>query len=461
MRSLSGSAFQSACFFALRELQERLGRPGVDGVGVLERQVVDRVLQDVDAGDPDLLRGAGAPAMTMGPSERVPLALVGGEHGHDLSAVAVRRLEVRARSGEDGEDPALANRLGEALRVGRALLHPRGRLLALGGRLLLPLRLVVGGPEANDVLDLPGGEELGRTDGELSGGVGEDRLSLDHRRRLASAGADGDSEKKQRQRGRRAPGESHRGLLFPRCYVVSESTAKSFSRSGHRSSASRPDRLPCESPLRMSKHDVVVVGGGISGLTFAFEAARAGRSVLVLERAEKPGGCLSTHRTAGGYWFELGAHTCYNSYVGFTELIEGCGLRGEVLQRAKTHLRFLDGDRLVPGSNLGVLLRLFSWPEAAISLPRMLGAKKDGKTVEEFYGRHRREAELREGPGPDALGGPLAERRRVPGRDALQDARHAPEGLPAQLHASRGAAVRDRRARPAAGRRGGDGHGRR
>jgi UDP-galactopyranose mutase len=137
----------------------------------------------------------------------------------------------------------------------------------------------------------------------------------------------------------------------------------------------------------MSKHDVVVVGGGISGLTFAREAARAGRSVLVLESGAKPGGCLSTHRTAGGYWFELGAHTCYNSYAGFSELIEGCGLRGEVLKRAKTHLRFLDGDRLVPGSNLGALLRLFSWPEAAVSLPRLFGTKKDGRTVEEFYGR--------------------------------------------------------------------------
>ena len=136
----------------------------------------------------------------------------------------------------------------------------------------------------------------------------------------------------------------------------------------------------------MSRHDVVVVGGGISGLTFAHEAAKAGRRVLVLERAGKPGGCLSTHRTAGGYWFELGAHTCYNSYVGFAQTVEGLGLRGEVLPRAKTHLRFLDGDRLFPGSNLGVLLRLFSWPEAAVSLPRMLGAKKEGRTVAEFYG---------------------------------------------------------------------------
>ena len=137
----------------------------------------------------------------------------------------------------------------------------------------------------------------------------------------------------------------------------------------------------------MSRHDVVVVGSGISGLTFAFAAARAGRSVLVLEKGEKAGGCLSTHRAGSGYWFELGAHTCYNSYVGFTKLVDECGLRDAVLPRAKTHLRFLDGERLVPGSNLGVLLRLFSWPEAAVSLPRMIGAKKEGKTVEEFYGR--------------------------------------------------------------------------
>lgn len=137
----------------------------------------------------------------------------------------------------------------------------------------------------------------------------------------------------------------------------------------------------------MSKHDVVVVGGGISGLSFAFEAGRAGRTVLVLEKEARPGGCLATRRAGSGYWFELGAHTCYNSYASFTALLEACGLRDDVQARAKTHLRFLDGDRLVPGSNLGVLLRLFSWPEAAVSLPRMLGATKDGRTVAEFYGR--------------------------------------------------------------------------
>jgi len=137
----------------------------------------------------------------------------------------------------------------------------------------------------------------------------------------------------------------------------------------------------------MSRHDVIVIGGGISGLAFAHEAANAGRSVLVLESDSRLGGCLSTHRTGGGYWFELGAHTCYNSYVDLARVIEGCGLRGDVLPRAKTHLRFLEGDSLVPGSNLGALLRLFSWGELLRGMPRIFKERKDGQTVYSYYSR--------------------------------------------------------------------------
>jgi UDP-galactopyranose mutase len=137
----------------------------------------------------------------------------------------------------------------------------------------------------------------------------------------------------------------------------------------------------------MAKHDVIVIGGGISGLTFAFESARAGRSTLVLERAARVGGCLSTHRGPGDYWFELGAHTCYNSYVGLAEVLEGCGLGPEVVKRAASKLRFLDGDALVSGANLSVLLRLFSWGELLRCLPRMFNEKKDGQTVYAYYSR--------------------------------------------------------------------------
>ncbi len=139
--------------------------------------------------------------------------------------------------------------------------------------------------------------------------------------------------------------------------------------------------------MRGMTTDVIVIGAGVSGLSFAWEAARAGRSVLVLERAARVGGCLSTHRTASGYWLELGAHTCYNSYTGLVEMLESCGLRGEVVARESTKLRFLDGDRLVKGANLSALLRLLAWGEALKCLPRAVGARKEGQTVYSYYSR--------------------------------------------------------------------------
>ncbi|HUK65183.1 MAG TPA: FAD-dependent oxidoreductase [Anaeromyxobacteraceae bacterium] len=137
----------------------------------------------------------------------------------------------------------------------------------------------------------------------------------------------------------------------------------------------------------MSKHDVIVIGAGMSGLAFAHHAARAGRSVLVLEREKRVGGCVHTHRTGPGYWFELGAHTCYNSYLALTEILEELGMRDKVLRREGSRLRFLRDDRLVKGSNLSALMRLFSWGELLPRLPRLLTEQKDGKTVYGYYSR--------------------------------------------------------------------------
>lgn len=46
--------------------------------------------------------------------------------------------------------------------------------------------------------------------------------------------------------------------------------------------------------------DVVVVGGGIGGLTAAVRAQRAGARVIVLEKAYEPGG--TTAHSEGGVW---------------------------------------------------------------------------------------------------------------------------------------------------------------
>jgi protoporphyrinogen/coproporphyrinogen III oxidase len=147
-------------------------------------------------------------------------------------------------------------------------------------------------------------------------------------------------------------------------------------------------------------HDVLVIGAGISGLSFAYHAARAGRRVLVVERAPRPGGCLHTEAAGDSFWIELGAHTCYNSYRGFIELLDGLGLLGELQARGKPVLRFLEGDQVLHGKNLGALLRRMSTWQVLKSLPRALGKKPDGQTVRSHYSRFVGQANYARALGP-------------------------------------------------------------
>ncbi len=136
----------------------------------------------------------------------------------------------------------------------------------------------------------------------------------------------------------------------------------------------------------MERYDAVVVGGGVSGASFAWHCARAGRSVLLLEREARLGGCLHSLRTASGYWLELGAHTCYNSYGGFIELLEGLALKDHLLPRAKVPFALLKDGGLHPLTPGGVLKLLDLW-ELARSLPAAFTAKKDGQTMYGYYAR--------------------------------------------------------------------------
>jgi UDP-galactopyranose mutase len=125
----------------------------------------------------------------------------------------------------------------------------------------------------------------------------------------------------------------------------------------------------------------------MSGLSFAFHAARAERTVCVVEAEGRVGGCVDTRTFGDGFWIELGAHTCYNSYGAFIELLEGLELMGELQARGKPVLRFVSQEGILPGKNLGGLLRRMKWWELLRSLPRMIGASPDGKSVQEHYGR--------------------------------------------------------------------------
>lgn len=134
--------------------------------------------------------------------------------------------------------------------------------------------------------------------------------------------------------------------------------------------------------------DVIVVGGGVSGLAFAWKAAQAGRRVTLLEREGRVGGCLHSHRRADGYWFEMGAHTVYNSYGAFLDIAVGGGVTGRIVERGPARsqfglLRHEEVHWLTPPKILGQL----SWLEAATHFPFGIFRSKAGETVYSYYAR--------------------------------------------------------------------------
>lgn len=133
----------------------------------------------------------------------------------------------------------------------------------------------------------------------------------------------------------------------------------------------------------MDTYDLIVIGGGISGLTLARRGAAHGWKTLLLEKEIKVGGCLATHRFEGpaqGFWAELGAHTCYNSYGALLELLAD-DLKDRMQARHKAPWRVWDGQRLQ-----SVFARMH-WPTLLPSLPRLFVTSKAGQGLKDYYSR--------------------------------------------------------------------------
>lgn len=92
---------------------------------------------------------------------------------------------------------------------------------------------------------------------------------------------------------------------------------------------------------------VAVVGGGVSGIAAALEAADRGADVLLFEAGDRLGGCLATHRE-GSFLFEDGPNSIPASDDAFRWLCTALGLDGAILaSRADAAVRRLHhGGRL-------------------------------------------------------------------------------------------------------------------
>lgn len=79
-------------------------------------------------------------------------------------------------------------------------------------------------------------------------------------------------------------------------------------------------------------YDCVIVGAGISGIAFAAKLKEKGQKVLVVEKSDRLGGQIQSFESkiAEEFWFEMGAHTCYNSYTSLISLVEDKSLLSEL-----------------------------------------------------------------------------------------------------------------------------------
>jgi protoporphyrinogen/coproporphyrinogen III oxidase len=130
-------------------------------------------------------------------------------------------------------------------------------------------------------------------------------------------------------------------------------------------------------------YDLLIIGGGISGLGLAHLGTRRGLRTLLLESARTVGGCIATQGfpEAPGFWVEGGAHTCYNSYGHLLDIIADLGLSSQLAPKGKVSFKVLHRGRL-----RSVLARLHPL-ELLVSLPRLAREPKAGRSVADYYSR--------------------------------------------------------------------------
>lgn len=130
----------------------------------------------------------------------------------------------------------------------------------------------------------------------------------------------------------------------------------------------------------MNCYDCIVIGGGISGITFAHYLSQKEKNVLLLEKNEELGGQIhsSTYVDDASFWFELGAHTCYNSYTHLLDIVEDLGLEDELQVLDKGSYVIYKEKIVSPMEELSLIPLIFNGIKLFFS-------SRESKTVKKYF----------------------------------------------------------------------------
>jgi phytoene dehydrogenase-like protein len=128
------------------------------------------------------------------------------------------------------------------------------------------------------------------------------------------------------------------------------------------------------------KYDVVILGAGHNGLVAAGYLARAGLSVLLLEKNDYIGGATTSQRLFPDYDARLSRYSYLVSLLP-DKVIQDLGLNIELRSRATASFTPYERD----GEHRGLLLSNVSEPASRASLRELTGSDADFEKLKQFY----------------------------------------------------------------------------
>jgi phytoene dehydrogenase-like protein len=130
-----------------------------------------------------------------------------------------------------------------------------------------------------------------------------------------------------------------------------------------------------------TRYDVVVVGGGHNGLVSAAYLARAGLSVLVLERQDRVGGAAVSERVFAGMDARLSKYAYLLSLLP-QRIVDDLGLHFETRRRSTASFT----PAIRNGQHQGLLISNVAPEQTEASFRRLTGNREEYRAFQRFYG---------------------------------------------------------------------------